>query len=203
MEAWWQGLSVLNKCFAVAALFFSVLFVWQLIGMFLGFDGEGHADAAHTGMDHAGSDSDHHGGGEIAFTLVSVRSVIAFGTLFSWAGTLYLMEGTHPVVAFFYSFLWGMGAMIAVSYLVYRLVRMEERGNASIWSAMGEDGVVYMNLPSGGAGKIRVKVGGTVSYVDARSVNGEPLPAGTKVRVVGVVDGRTLEVKALDSQEGD
>lgn len=203
MEAWWQGLSVLNKSFAVAAVFFSVLFVWQLIGMFLGFDADGHGEVGHAGMDHADSHAGHHGGGEIAFTLVSVRSAIAFGMLFSWAGTLYLMEGTHPVLVLFYSFLWGMGAMVAVSYLVYRLVRMEERGNVSIWSAMGEDGVVYMNFPPGGAGKIRVKVGGVVSCVDARSVNGEPLLAGTRVRVVGVVDERILEVKALDSQEGD
>ena len=192
MEAWWEGLTLLNKGFAVAAVFFSVLFVWQFLGALLGLHGDSHGDADHA-VQH---DSDG-----VAFTLISVRSVLAFGTLFSWAGTLYLMSGAGIVLAIIYSFAWGVAAMFIVSYLVFKLVQLQETGTATVWSAIGEEGVVYLNLPAGGLGKVRVMVSGVISYVNARSRGGESLTAGTKVRVVGVIDDNTLEVEPI-TEEG-
>lgn len=214
MEAWWEGLSALNKVFAVSALFFGVLFLWQIVGMFLGLDGHHQTDAGHNdpGMSHDYSDTGHDqdsgdqdartDGAGISFSLVSMRSMIAFATLFTWAGTLYLTSGTTTVLALVYSFVWGMAAMFGVSYVVYKLVQLQEIGTASIWTSMGEEGSVYMNVPEGGLGKIRVKVGGVVSFVDARTADRHPLDAGTKVRVVGIVDNRTVEVVPLENQEG-
>lgn len=220
MESWWEGLTVLNKWFAVSAVFFSVLFLWQVISMLVGIDLEGHADtgpdgfdhgdvdasAGHDGVDHTDGAGDHHHnsvGGEIAFTLVSVRSVIAFATLFSWAGTLYLMTGTTAVLAVGYSLGWGLAAMFGVSFLVYKLLQMQETGNISIWGCIGEEGQVYMDIPPGGFGKIRVMVTGVLSFVNARSSGDEPLPAGTKVRVSRIIDSNTVEVVSIEKGEGD
>ena len=200
MEAWWQGLTLLNKGFAVAALFFSVLFVWQFLGALLGLHGDSHGDAGHAiGIHHHDFDhhADQHDRDGVGFTLISVRSVLAFGTLFSWAGTLYLMSGAGVVLAMIYSFAWGVAAMFIVSYLVFKLVQLQETGTATVWSAIGEDGVVYLNLPAGGLGKVRVMVSGVISYVNARSRGGESLSAGTKVRVVGVIDDNTIEVEPI------
>ncbi|MFH1115138.1 MAG: hypothetical protein V1792_14600 [Pseudomonadota bacterium] len=218
MDAWWQGLTLLNKVFAVAALFCSVLFLWQIVGMLIGFDADGHSDVPHGGIDHvdagvstdagpvdhADGTGDHHHhdlGGQAAFSLVSIRSVIAFATLFTWAGTLYLMSGTSMVLAVIYSLAWGAVAMIAVSYLVYTLVRLQETGNVSLWSSIGEEGSVYMNIPAGGVGKVRVLVGGVLSYVNARSPEEDLLVAGTKVRVTRVLDDTTIEVLPLENQK--
>lgn len=205
MEAWWEGLSALNKVFAVGALFFGMLFLWQIVGMFLGLDSHHQADTVHDhpGMDQDAGDHDTRGDGAgVSFSLVSIRSAIAFATLFTWAGTLYLTSGTATVLALAYSFAWGLAAMFAVSYLVYKLVRLQEIGNSSIWTAVGEEGSVYMNVPEGGLGKIRVKVSGTVSFVDARTTDSRPLEAGTKVRVVGVIDKRTVEIVPIEIEEG-
>jgi hypothetical protein len=204
MEAWWQGLTLLNKGFAVAALFFSVLFVWQFLGALLGLHGDSHGDAGHAiGMHHHDFDhhADQHDRDGLGFTLISVRSVLAFGTLFSWAGTLYLMSGAGVVLALIYSFAWGVAAMFIVSYLVFKLVQLQETGTATVWSAIGEEGVVYLNLPAGGVGKVRVMVSGVISYVNARSRGGESLTAGIKVRVVGVIDDNTIEVEPI-TEEG-
>ena len=92
----------------------------------------------------------NHDSDGAGFTLISVRSVLAFGTLFSWAGTLYLMSGAGIVLAMIYSFVWGVAAMFIVSYLVFKLVQLQETGTATVWSAIGEEGVVYLNLPAGG-----------------------------------------------------
>ena len=122
MESWWLGLSFLNKAFAVSALTFTVLFLWQILAVIIGMDTDTHGavDAGgidHGGLDHAGdSGGDHtagHGADAVTLTFVSIRSGIAFGTLFSWAGTLYLASGTPAILAIVYSAVWGLIAMFA------------------------------------------------------------------------------------------
>ncbi len=206
MEVWWQGLTVLNKVFVCSALFFSLMLVWQVISVGFGMDGHSHDIAHDAAFDHDAGDSDHdahQGEGQIAFTLVSLRSLVAFGTLFSWAGTLYLMQGTHVLLAVIYSIAWGLVGMFAVAYLVYRLVRLEETESASLWTAVGEEGTVYMNIPERGVGKVRVLLRGAVSFVNARSSSGQALEAGAKVIVVGVTDENTLTVERLENREGE
>jgi len=208
-------MTLLTKAFAVAAVFCTVLFLWQIVSMMIGFDVDGHTDVGHDGIDHVdvGASSDgspvhhvdgttHHDlGGQIAFSLVSVRSVIAFATLFTWAGTLYLMSGTSAFLAVVYSLAWGGFAMCAVSYLIYKLVKLQEIGNVSLWSSIGEEGSVYMNIPAGGVGKVRVLVGGVLSFVNARTPGEVLLTAGTKVRVSRVLDDNTIEVVPLENQK--
>ncbi|MEW6139684.1 MAG: hypothetical protein AB1733_15765 [Thermodesulfobacteriota bacterium] len=212
MEAWWEALTALNKGFFLAALFFSVLFVWQIVSMLIGLDMHGNGDAGHGGFaghghaDVGGGGShhvDHELGGEVTFTLVSVRSVIAFATLFSWAGALYLFTGTSPILAISLAAGWGLAAMFGVSFLVYKLLKLQEVGTVSLWTATGEEGFVYMDIPADGAGKVRIKVGGVVSFVDARSGGGAPLKAGTPVLVSRVIDSRTVEVVPFDSFQGE
>jgi len=210
MEAWWQGISALNKFFAMSALAFTLLFVWQIVLMVLGMDADGHSHMGGEGVDHgdfghtgetAGDHVHGHSDAAITFTLVSIRSLIAFGTLFSWAGTLYLASGTSAILAILYSIAWGAAAMFVVSYVLYWLLRQQELGTASIWTAIGEEATVYMNIPQDGVGKIRVMVSGAISFVNARSRDGSPVLAGTKVRVVRVVDDAILEVEAIVNPE--
>ena len=198
----------------------------------MGFDADGHTEVGHDGFDHvdldgshdvpADADMDgshdagmadhgdgtadhqhHHLGGVIAFTLVSIRSVIAFATLFTWAGTLYLISGTSVVLTVVYSLAWGLVAMFAVSYLVHKLVQLQETGNISLWNCIGEEALVYMDIPADGAGKVRVVVSGVLSYVDARTRGEEPLFAGTKVRVSRILDANTIEVVPMENQKED
>ena len=93
--------------------------------------------------------------------------------------------------------------MFGVSFLVYKLLKLQEVGTVSLWTATGEEGFVYMDIPADGAGKVRIKVGGVVSFVDARSGGGAPLKAGTPVLVSRVIDSRTVEVVPFDSFQGE
>lgn len=208
MEAWWEGLSAINRIFVVSSLFFSILFVWQVIGMFLGMDAHSVADSAgdhgfsgdsahDVGHDHDTGHDDAAHSGAVAFTLVSIRSLVAFGLLFSWSGTLYLMSGIAFIWAVAYSFFWGFAGMLTVSFLIYKLLRLQETGDSTVWSALGEEGTVYMNIPSEGAGKVRIMVNGVLKFVDAHSVAGKPLEQGTKVRAVRIIDDKTVEVDEI------
>jgi membrane protein implicated in regulation of membrane protease activity len=212
MQEWWSGISGLNRAFAVAAVFFGVLFLWQLLAAMIGLagggadldsdadmdvdaDATGDADVAADGME-----GDQGGAGSMtAFKLLSLRSIIAFGTLFTWGGTLYLSEGKPLHLALLYSIIWGVVAMLLVSLLISKFSQMQETGTSSLKTAVGQDGSVYADIPEKGSGKIRVLVSGRVSYVKAVSGQGTALPAGTKVRVTGLADPTTLQVdKAED-----
>jgi hypothetical protein len=54
-----------------------------------------------------------------------------------------------------------------------------------------------MDIPERGTGKVRVMVKGVMKFVNARTTSGQPLAAGTTVRVVGIIDDNTIEVAAI------
>ena len=222
MMDWWSSLSATNQAFYVAAAFFSVFFVWQLVAVLMGMGGddglEGHdggdADFDHGdgGLDDAdGHDATAHfkeGAAEdasstvSAFKLFSVRSIIAFCTLFSWAGSLYLQGGTELGTALIYALLWGLVAMFAISGVFSLLHKLTETGNVRLASAVGGRGTVYLDIPEGGTGEARVMVSNAVQVVKARAVAGAALSSGTPVVVTRVLGPAIVEVKALQDKTG-
>jgi len=200
------------------AAFFSVLFLWQLIATLLGgIGGTEHIEAGGTdvhadmgaadhdvgGHDVAGHDVAGHAGHEAGtavesvatFKLLSVRSITAFGLLFGWAGVLYLRTGTGQNTTLLYSVLWGVVGMLIVSAIFYFLMRMTETGTRRLATALGQPGTVYMDIPAGGAGQIRVMISGAVSFVSARVAGGEALKAGAPVVVKRIIGPNTVEVE--------
>ena len=198
MEAWWEGISLLNRFFVCSAIIFTLLFIWQIVMTSLGVDSH---DAGHWGGAEIHADLNApihyevHDFSTDGFTLISVRSVLAFATIFSWSGTLYLAEGTSTWMAILYSFLWGSLAMVGVSVILRFLLGMQEQGNVSAAWALGEQGTVYINIPQNGAGKVRLMIRGVMTVMNARSADGSPINAGTKVNVVNIYNQNTVEVK--------
>lgn len=133
-----------------------------------------------------------------SFKLLSVRSIIAFGTLFAWAGALYLMESVAVPLAMLYALAWGLAGMLVVSALFYLMRRMTETGNVRLATCVGQPGTVYMDIPAGGAGKVRTLVSGTVSFVPARAAGGAALKSGTPITVKRLLDATTVEVETTD-----
>jgi membrane protein implicated in regulation of membrane protease activity len=220
METWWQELTFINKALFASAVFFTLLFIWQLISTILGFDADTHGDMHVEGFD-AGDDipdmhdspslshtghvgdtplahADDLSAGQITYSLVTIRSIIAFGTLFSWASAIFLASGSGLIVSIVIGLIWGLVAMFLVSFLLYKLVQMQEIGTRSLVNAIGEEALVYINIPSDGPGQVRVTFDGAVSYVKAASAKEESIPAGTRVRVIGLADENTLKVEEMD-----
>jgi uncharacterized membrane protein YjfL (UPF0719 family) len=195
------------------AAFFSVLFLWQLLSTLLGGIGgtehieaggtDVHADLGAAGHDVGGHDAAGHPGHEpgtavesvATFKLLSVRSVTAFGLLFGWAGVLYLRSGIGQNPTLLYSVLWGVVGMLIVSAIFYFLMRMTETGTRRLATALGQPATVYMDIPAGGAGQIRVMISGAVSFISARAAGGEALKAGTAVVVKRLIGPNTVEVE--------
>ena len=202
MVTWWAGLSALAQLFFAAAVFFSALFVWQLVSAVSGLGGEGAADADGVDdiLDGAAADSDlaDDAQGLDTFRLLSIRSVLAFALLFSWAGALYLGQGATLAGALLRAALWGAAGMVVVAGFFWLLPRLTEEGTARASSAIGQAGEVYIAIPQGGDGQVRVLLGGQVRFVKARGADGAAIPARRSVMVTGVADDGTLLVQAND-----
>ncbi len=197
MQEWWNGLAGITQFFYGMAAFFSVFFLWQMIGAFVGLDG----DSMELGGDVTDvpddMDFDDVMESSEAFKVLSLRSVITFFTLFSWGGALYMSEGMLPVKAMGISSIWGLVGMLAIAGIFYFMGKMSETGTKDVTSAMGKTATVYLDIPADGFGEIKTTVSGAVEHIKAKSINGEALPSGTQVRVVKVVGQTLVKVEKL------
>jgi len=89
LEDWWGPLSSTEKVFWGISLVFSVLFLIQFVVSLIGLDFDTDSDVdVHADIE---THSDYHL--DPSFTLLSVRSIIAFFTFFGWSGVLVLNAG--------------------------------------------------------------------------------------------------------------
>ncbi|WP_372846641.1 hypothetical protein, partial [Pontiella sp.] len=198
MNEWWSDLPGISRNFFGMAVFFSVFFIWQIIAAFLGMGGDdadvGGFDADGDGGDFgAPDDVDHHDVIESsqAFRIVSLRSIITFFTLFSWMGALYTAKGMAVGVALSLAALWGLVGMFVVAFIFYGMNKLTETGTKDVATCKGSVGTVYLDIPADGFGEVKTVVSNAVEHVRAKSITGEPLPAGTEVRIEQVI-GQTL-----------
>lgn len=198
MLDWWSTDSY-SQYFFVAAAFFSAFFLWQMIMAFIGLShGMGDDITTQVGdMDHSAVDTtaaaDAHES-LLAFKLVSIRSVLAFFTLFCWANALYLRNGSAMTWSLVFGLVWGIVAMVAVAGVFHLMTRLTESGNARLGTCLGQSGAVYLDVPASGVGEVRVKVSGVMAHIKARSASGQPIKAGTRVKVLRILDPVTIEV---------
>lgn len=194
---WWNGLGTLNHWFYGAAFFFSFFFAWQFIMSLIGLaGGEMTVDT------HVDPSWEHHAPDDAsdtmsAFKLLSIHSILAFLTLFSWGGALYMSQGVPVSRSLVYAFLWGAAALLIVSWLLYALRRLTSSGNMQLASCVGTDGTVHLDIPANGMGEVRVLCGNAITHFKARSVGGVAMKAGTPVRVVRVAGQNTIEVETV------
>lgn len=196
LNIWWNGITTLNQWFYGVAFFFGIIFLWQMIMSFLGMshdtdlDTQVEPDSVHMSPDDGSQTM-------AAFKLLSLRSILAFLTLFSWGGALYLNQGKTMGRAMTYSVLWGMAAMAVVSIILSLMSRLTESGNIKLSSCIGVNTTVYLDIPAKGVGEIRVLCSGVMTHLKARAANGEALKAGTSVKILNLCESNTVEVEIV------
>lgn len=194
LNSWWAALTPLAQYFYIGAVFFSLFFLWQLVMSLIGLSADHDLDSGvdDSGVHHAPEDADQT---MLAFKLLSVRSILAFFTLFSWAGALYLTHGKSTPRSLSYALGWGIAGLMVVALLMHFLARLTETGNMRIESCVGASGTVYLDIPQRGPGEVRILCGGVMMVLRARSVSGAALKAGTTVRVARVAGPNVIEVE--------
>jgi hypothetical protein len=171
----------------------------------------GHLDAssdAHAGADGTQSaEHQHHAASDHEssklFAMLSFRGIVAAMAFFGIGGlTAQAADLAVPTVLLI-AVACGMAAMYAVYWVMQALASLQAEGTVRIGRAVGEAATVYLRIPAArsGAGKIQINLQNRTMEYEAVT-EGDALPAGARVVVVGVVNPETVEVRPLASTEG-
>ena len=74
---------------------------------------------------------------------------------------------------------------------------MQADGTIQLDNAVGQEGSVYLTIPEGGSGQVRVTVQGALKIFDAVSESGGEIPTGENIKVTKVISGSTLVVRKI------
>lgn len=184
---WWGSLDLARQVFygfgIAAALVSAILAILSFVGL-----------EHHDVVDAASLDLDHGGGG-----IFSVKPLTGFFLGFGWLGGMLLDFGVSLLIALVVAVLGG-GLLMALVVAMFRAIhRLRSDGTVRIADAIGAIGTVYITLPpkKGAGGQVIVNFKGRQETYAALSTADAPLGSGEKVKVLQVIDGRTVLVEPL------
>lgn len=185
---WWESLNLAKQLFygigLVAGLASLVLAVLTLIGL-------DHADAGDA-LEAAGAG---HGGGGI----FSTKPLTGFFLGFGWAGGIALDNGFSLAAAIGIGVGAGGALMAVIVGLIQAIYGLRSDGTVQVQRAVGAVGTVYVTVPARKAtgGQVVVAFGGRQETLAALGAGEAPIASGEKVKVVALVDSRTVLVEPL------
>lgn len=181
----------LDTIYIICAAAGGTILVLRLVLMVIGLDDGDAVDLS--GADGSLDDLNANHGG--AFNLLSLQSIAGFFTMFGLVGLGLLKVNASEV----WSLVGGLGAGALTAWatgMIFLSMRsLQSEGTLSIKNAIGQAGVVYLTIPAGGSGVINVTVQGAQRTLDAVSEDGQSIPTGKIVRVVGISAGTLLVVR--------
>ena len=152
--------------------------------------------AAIFGGDHGDFDVDTDGGDGAG--ILTIRNVLAFFTMFGWAGLAALRAGLPQLAVIGVAVASGA----AMVFLLYRLMRSTRRlkhdGTLRLTNAIHQIGETYLRIPANrsGMGKVQVQVQGRYAELDAMTDDPADIPTGKPIRVVNLLNNRILLVSS-------
>jgi len=185
----WQSLMLIEKIYWCIAISFSVLFVLQIILTFFGGDID---DVEADGDSDVSIDSDHG----IDFQFITLKNLVAFFTIFGWAGVACLDGGLSVGKSVLISSISGLVMMSIMASIVYFMGKLTDNGTLNMNNAIGKVGSVYLPIPAkrNGFGKVQIKVQG-LQTLDAMTDNDEEIKTGSVVEVMEILNNEILVVK--------
>ena len=151
------------------------------------------------GGDGDGFDAEHSDPSDL-FKYLSIQSVFAFAMGFGW-GALASYKGTGWSIPI--SIAIGVGCGVAMVYLLTFMLALlydlRSDGTLQIKGAIGLEGDTYAKIPPAGKGRGQVSmiIETRQRIYNAVTSDGEAIPRGTRVRVLGIKDGNTLDVTGI------
>jgi len=177
MQEWWISLSSVQQFLWGLAVFFTLLFVLQIIAALFGVS---------DGSDATDMDMSYDATPSMFFTL---RNAIVFFLGFSWGGLACIEADISIGCAVLIGFL-----MVAINLLLLRgLASLNEAGNLSLANAIGKEAVVSIPIPAkqDGCGKINISFQGRLEELEAIS-EGEAISRGKPVKVIRIFNNQLV-----------
>lgn len=185
---WWNELTLAKQLFYGIGLLAGFMTLLLAVMAIMGMEHDDAVDAM------ASADLNHDGGG-----IFSTKPLTGFFLGFGWAGGIAMESGWSLIAALAIACVAG-GALMAVVVVMFRAIyAMKSDGTVQVQKAVGAVGTVYVTVPANKAsgGQVVVNFSGRQETFAALSGAGQPIGSGEKVRVVSLVDNRTVLVEAL------
>jgi hypothetical protein len=194
MEAWFQSLSLIQKVFALCAIAGGTIFVLRTVLLLFGLSHDVDSDTG-GGFDHGGlNDTD------ISFHFLTIHGITAFFLMFGLAGlALTNKTSSSSLIALLGGLAAGLFTMWMIALIFSGMRRFQSDGTLRLENAVGQAGVVYLNIPRDGIGKVQITIQGGLKIFDARSEDLETLHTGDRVKVLSVTPDNMLIVEKLVS----
>lgn len=191
MTEWFSALSYFEKFYWVIAGISSTIFVFVLITTFL----VGDADGVDGDVD-AEIESDTG----IGFQFFTFKNLVAFFTIFSWAGISCMDAGYGKGVTILVSTIAGLIMMFIMGALIYYINKLVSSGTLKLENAVGNVGEVYLTIGANRSkiGKVHVNIQGALRELDALADSDENLKTGTVVEVKEITGTGILIVQPLN-----
>lgn len=186
---WWDELTLAKQLFYGIALTAGLV---SLVLMVLAIFGMEHDDAVDALA--SGGSIDHDAGG-----IFSVKPLTGFFLGFGWIGGFALERGAALWLAVVLGLMAGAAMMAVIVFMFRAILAMRSDGTARIEDAVGAVGTVYLTLPpaKGAGGQVTVTFRGRQETYGALQTGEKPIPSGDKVKVVSLIDARTVLVEPL------
>lgn len=188
-NSWWQAMGVFEKIYWSIALPFTALFLIQLVLTFFG----GDMDDVEAGGD---VDAEIESDAGIDFQFITLKNLIAFFTIFGWAGIACIDAGYSTSKTILVSTIAGLIMMTIMALMMYFMAKMTDSGTLSLKNAIGKVGSVYLTIPKKreGFGKVQIKVQG-LQTLDAMTDDIEEIKTGAIVEVLEIINNEILLVR--------
>ena len=190
MDEFFLQLSTLEQTYWIIALVGSAVFI---IIFLLTFIGGGDTD-----MDGDASQFEADDGG-VGFQFFTFKGIVAFFTIFGWAGITCLNNGYSNTATVIIATIAGLIMMVITSSLFYWMYKLAASGTLKINNAIGVIGEVY--LPIGAErskmGKVQINVQGSLRELEAITDELEDLKTGSMIKVTEIVSAEILLVEKI------
>lgn len=195
MFDWWNSLTGIEQIMACIAVPATVILIVQtILILFTAFGGDGDMDADFDG-DIDGDTIDGIGVAD-GLQIFTVKGFVSFFSIFGWSGLLFLRVGFGEVISLVLAFVLGLFAMVAIALAFKAMMKLQDSGNIDTKTALGVNGIVYINIPKArsGMGKVSAIVSGRYGEFDAVTDCEEDIATGSQIVVVAISSPNVLVV---------
>ncbi|MBR4960562.1 MAG: hypothetical protein IKY52_06675 [Clostridia bacterium] len=186
MIAWWNGMDLAGRIFAMVAIPSTLVLVVQTILLFfsIGDDIEGDIDLP----------------ADDGFVLFSLRGIMGMAAVGGWSGLVLYQTGLPLGLAVILSVIFGFLALVGIAWLMKISLKLQSSGNLDLGYAIGKVGTVYIPIPAEmkGMGKINITLQERLVEVNAMTPADRKLSTGESVRVISTDETGILVVEPFD-----
>ena len=187
MLDFFNQLNSFEKTYWIITAVSTLIFLFVLIGAFIGIDGDDIGDV------DTEIDADTGAG----FQFFTFKNLVAFFAIFGWSGIASIDADNSIATTIIISIICGLVMMTIMAAMFYYVSKLTSSGTLKIQNALHAIGEVYLTVGANRSniGKVQVKVQGALRELEALTDFDEDLTQGNVIKVIEVTNNGILIIE--------